>query len=161
MDRPAELANGVQAELDRRHRITALTIHSLLVVTPLLSLFVFAGKGYLYPHDNPSVDVTWKICVVIFGLGSIVLRRTRFAAMRLKDIGALRGPIGLIITLEKTTLQLAVLGAVIAVMGFICTLMTGNPRYTYGAGLVAIVVLLYCYPTKTSWRRTVQQFAQE
>jgi hypothetical protein len=79
--------------------------------------------------------------------------------MRLQDIGGLKGTTGLLITLEKTTLQLALLGAGIAALGFIGTLMTGNDVYTYWAGLIAIVVLVYCYPSKKAWQRTVEQFA--
>lgn len=43
--------------------------------------------------------------------------------------------------------------------GFIAMLLTGNDFYTYGAGLVGLAVLLYCYPTRSSWVRTLQQFA--
>jgi hypothetical protein len=63
-------------------------------------------------------------------------------------------------TLEKTTLQVALIGAALSVLGFVATLMTGNDFYTYGAGLIAVVILLYCYPTRTSWQRTVLRFAR-
>ncbi|MDQ3473115.1 MAG: hypothetical protein M3447_05195, partial [Acidobacteriota bacterium] len=61
---------------------------------------------------------------------------------------------------EKTTLQVALIGASLSVLGFVATLTTGNDFYTYGAGIIAIVILLYCYPTKTSWIRTIQRFAR-
>lgn len=79
--------------------------------------------------------------------------------MRLQDIGALKGAIGLLATLEKTTLQLALLGAGIAALGFMGTVLTANEIYTYWAGLIAIVVLVYCYPSRKAWQRTLQQFA--
>ena len=79
--------------------------------------------------------------------------------MRLQDIGGLEGASGLLRTLEKTTLLVALIGSAISVMGFIATLLSGNDFYTYGAGLVGVAVLLYCYPTRSSWNRTVQQFA--
>ena len=37
-------------------------------------------------------------------------------------------------------------------------LVTGNDRYTYWAGLIAVVVLIYCYPGRRSWTRTLQMF---
>lgn len=80
--------------------------------------------------------------------------------MRLQDIGALSGASGLLRTLEKTTIQVALIGASISAMGFVVTLLTGNDFYAYGASLVGIFVLLYCFPTLSSWRRTLQQFAQ-
>jgi hypothetical protein len=80
--------------------------------------------------------------------------------MRLQDIGALQGAQGLIRTLEKTTLQLALIAAAVVAIGFITTLLTGNEFYTYTGGAVGLVVLAYCYPTKRSWLRTVQRFAE-
>jgi hypothetical protein len=81
--------------------------------------------------------------------------------MRLQDIAALNGASGLLQTLEKTTLQVALLGSVIAVIGFVATVLTGNDFYTYGAGLVSFAVLLYVYPTRKSWVRTLRQFSSE
>ena len=81
--------------------------------------------------------------------------------MRLQDIAALRGLSGLLITLERTTLRVAFLGATIAVIGFVGTLITANDFYSYGAGLVAIAVLWYCYPVRTSWEQAVRRFSPE
>lgn len=150
---------AVDAELGRRHKATAITVAGLLIATILLSLVAFISKGFLRPQNNPSLDIALRISILIFGLGAIALRRTRFSAMRLQDIGGLAGASGLLRTLEKTTLLVAVIGAGIAVMGFIATLLSGNDFYTYGAGLVGAAVLLYCYPTRSSWHRTLQQFA--
>jgi hypothetical protein len=115
----------------------------------------------LTARSNPSLDIAVRIGILIFGLGAIALRRTQFASMRLQDIAALRGPSGLLITLERTTLRVALLGAVIAVIGFGATLMTGNDFYSYGAGLVAVCVLWYCYPVRVSWEQAVRRFSPE
>ena len=80
--------------------------------------------------------------------------------MRLQLFGALGGASALLKTLEKTTLQVALIGAVLSVLGFVATLITANDFYTYGASPIALVILLYCYPTKTSWIRTIQRFAR-
>jgi hypothetical protein len=159
VESPKQLAGNVQAELIRRHKAAATTIAGLLVAVVLLSIVAFLGKRFFTQQQNPSVDVGLRIAILILGLGAIALRRTRFATLRLQDIGALKGATGLLATLEKTTLQLAVLGAGIAALGFIGTLVTGNDIYTYWAGLIAIVVLLYCYPSRKSWIRTVEKFA--
>ena len=150
---------AVQAELSRRHKATAITVAGLLIATILLSFVTFLSKNFLRPQNNPPLDIALRISILIFGLGAIVLRRTRFSAMRLQDIGGLEGASGLLRTLEKTTLLVALIGAAISVMGFVATLLSGNDFYTYGAGLVGVAVLLYCYPTRSSWERTLQQFA--
>lgn len=154
------LPETVETELIHRHKATATTVLALLVGTILLCLIAYLSKRFLSPQNNPSLDIAVRIVIMIFGLGSIVLRRTRFATMRLQDIGALGGASALLKTLEKTTLQVALIGAILSVLGFVATLMTANDFYTYGAGLIAVVILLYCYPTKTSWIRTIQRFAR-
>ena len=154
------LSTIVEEELRRRHKATATTIISLLVATVLLCIIAYLmSRRFVGQQNNPSLDIAVRITIMIFGLGSIVLRRTRFAAMRLQDIGALRGASGLLLTLEKTTLQVALIGGALTLMGFAATFLTGNDFYTYGAGIVAIVILLYCYPTRRSWERTVLRFA--
>lgn len=131
-----------------------------MVGAVLIAIAAFISKSFLRQQHNPSVDIALRITILIFGLGAIALRRTRFATMRLQDIGALAGASGLLRTLEKTTIQVALIGAAISAMGFFSTILTGNDFYTYGATLVAIFVMLYCFPTRTSWRRTLEQFAR-
>ena len=140
-----------QAELARRHKAAATTVLGLIVATVLLSVLAFLAKPYLNENPNLVIDMAVRIVILILGLGSVVWRRTKFQPMRLQDIYGLGGVTGLLKTLEKTTIQLAVLGAAIASIGFIATLMTGNERYTFWAGAIAIIVFVYCYPTKSSW----------
>lgn len=155
------LTADVQSELTRRHAATARTVKSLLVGVVLLCVLALVSKRFLTQRSNPSLDITVRISILIFGLGAIALRRTQFANLRLQDIAALQGSSGLLITLQRTTLRVAILGAVIAVIGFVGTLMTGNDFYTYGAGLVAVAVLWYSYPIRTSWEQAVKQFSAE
>jgi hypothetical protein len=149
-----------QAELTRRHKAVATTVAGLIVGTILLSVVAYLGREYFRQQPNPSLDIASRIAILIMGLGSIAWRRTKFATLRLQDIGALQGAAGLIRTLEKTTLQLALIAAAIVAIGFITTLLTGNEFYSYTGGAVGLVVLLYCYPTKRSWVKTIQRFAE-
>ena len=155
-----QIGRDFQAELARRHAATVRVVVGLLTLTAILSIIAFVGKDRFRQQSNPSADIAVRITILILGLGSVVFRRTRFATMRLQDITALLGVSGLLRTLAGTTLQIAVIGATISILGFGATLMTGNDFYTYGAGLVGFVVLLYCYPTRASWERAVRKFAQ-
>lgn len=155
------LTASVQSELTRRHKATATMVKSLLVGVVLLCVLAFVSKKFLTQRSNPSLDIAVRICTLIFGLGAIALRRTQFGTMRLQDIAALRGATGLLITLQRVTLRVALLGAIIAIIGFVGTVMTGNDFYSYGAGLVAICVLWYCYPVRTSWEQAVRRFSPE
>lgn len=161
VERPKQLAGALEAELIRRHKAAATTVAGLLIATVLLAIVAFLGKRFFTIQQNPSLDMGIRITILAFGLGAIALRRTKFSTMRLQDIGALNGTSGLLKTMEKTTVQLALLGSGIAALGFIGTLATGNDIYTYWAGLIAIVVLLYSYPSRNAWRRTIQQFGPD
>jgi peptidoglycan/LPS O-acetylase OafA/YrhL len=152
-------STSAESELDSRHKSTRFTVLALLVGVVLLCVLAYVSKRFLTPQPNPSLDIAVRITILIFGLGAVALRRTKFSAMRLQDIAGLKGPHGLLVTLQRTTLQVAGLGVVIAVVGFVATLMTANDFYAYGACLVAIAVLLYCYPTRKSWERSLQRFA--
>ena len=150
-----------QSELARRHKAAATTVLGLLVATVLLSVVAFLAKPYLVEQPNVVLDMAVRIVILVLGLGAVVWRRTKFQPMRLQDIVGLAGVTGLLRTLEKTTIQLALLGAGIASIGFIVTLMTGNERYTYWAGIIAIIVFVYCYPTRQSWLRALYRFTDK
>jgi hypothetical protein len=150
-----------QAELVRRHKAAATTVLGLLVATVLLSVLAFLGKPYFTVRDNPSLYFAVRIIILMIGLGAVVRRRTKFKTIRLRDIVGLAGVTGLLKTLEKTTIQLALFGAATAVTGFIATLMTGDDGYSYLAGAVAVLVLIYCYPTKSSWLRALYKFTEK
>jgi peptidoglycan/LPS O-acetylase OafA/YrhL len=153
------LPANVQAELLRRHKSTVTTVLSLIVAVVLLCVLAFVSQKFLVQRSNPSLDIGVRISILIFGLGAIALRRTRFAKMRLQDIAALQGPSGLIITLQKTTLLVALIGLAVALIGFVATLMSGAPLYTYQAGVVAAAVLLYGYPVRASWEQALKRYS--
>ena len=158
METSSALTADVQTELLRRHKTTSTTVLALLIAVVLLSVLAFVMQKFLTPGGNRSIDVAVRIVILIFGLGAITLRRTQFAKMRLQDIAGLRGASGLLIALQRTTLRVALIGIVIAAVGFVATLLTGIPVYTYQAGVVAVAVLVYGYPFRTAWEQALRRF---
>ena len=135
-----------QTELARKHKAAATTVLGLLVAVILLCVIAFVSRSYLeLKPPNLSLDWATRLVVLFLGLGAIVWRRNRFSAMRLQDIAGVAGVTGLIKTLESTTLQLALVAAAIALIGFAVTLIQGNELYTYWSCAIAVVVLIYCY----------------
>jgi len=153
---PAE----VQAELARRHKSAATTVVGLLVATILLSVVAFLARPYFIQKPNPPLDIAVRIAILVIGLGAVVWRRTKFAPMRLQDIVGVAGVSGLLQTLEKTTIQIALFAVAITGIGFISTLVTGNEWYTYWASAISVILFIYCYPMKSSWYQAVQRFTQ-
>ena len=150
----------VQAELARRHKSAATTVAGLLVATILLSVVAFLARPYFIYKPNRPLDIAVRITILIIGLGAVAWRRTKFATMRLQDIVGLAGVTGLLQTLEKTTIEIALFAAAISIIGFVSTLVIGSEWYMYWTSAIAVIVLIYCFPLKSSWNQAVRRFTQ-
>jgi hypothetical protein len=153
------LPPNVRDELTKRHKAAAVTIVGLVIATLLLSIIAYVGRSYFRQQGDSTIDLAVRLVVFVLGAGSIVWRRTKFSSMRLQDIGALQGALGVLKTLERTTLQVALLSVAVAVSGYVTTAMSGNPLYTYWSALIAIILLVYHYPRRASWNNAVLKYA--
>ncbi len=152
-------SQNTQDELSRRYRKALLIVAAFLVLDILLVLIAFFASNSLYRAGDPSIVMALWIAILVFGLGAFVLRRTRFAALRLKDIAAVKGVSALLKTLQDTTIQVASIGGAIALMGFLIMILTADWTNMLRAGGVAAIVLIYCYPFYGAWQRVVTQLA--
>jgi hypothetical protein len=157
-----QTSGSVQEELKRRHRTAAMVIGAFLGLTVALALIAFFEHDSLFrPGGDQNLAIALWIAILIFGLGSFALRRTKFQAMRLRDIAALRGLSGLLATLQGTTIQIAFIGLAIALMGFVVTIITGHYGDMFRAGAIAAIVLLSAYPQRSAWQRFVRSIEAE
>ena len=148
---------NVLDELRRRHRSAATVVVAFFILdVVLLAIAYFAGPS-LYRTGDPSIVMGLWIAILVFGLGAFVLRRTKFAALRLKDIAAVKGTSALLKTLQDTTIQVASIGGAIALMGFMITILTGDWTNMLRAAGVAAIVLIYGYPFRSAWQQVVIQ----
>jgi hypothetical protein len=151
----AQTVEGTQGELIRRHTSAANVVKLVGVFTLLLMLVALSGVLASAVRFNPTAANTLRFIIVFLGVGAIVFRRTRFAAMRLQDIAALRGASGLLQTLQTTTVIVALIAALIASLGLAISLMTGGTDMLY-FGVIAFAVLAYCYPRRAAWQSVVR-----
>ena len=156
MNSQAYTPADVQIELRRRHRFAVMVVAAFFVLTLILVAVAFLGLKAMTRTGDPHLPMYLWIVILTLGLGAFALRRTRFAAMRLQDIAALRGTSGLLQTLQGTTVQIATLAGAIALLGFIIAIHTGNEFDMLRAGGVACIVLVYCFPFRGGWERVVQ-----
>ncbi|HET6862413.1 MAG TPA: hypothetical protein VFH91_05180 [Pyrinomonadaceae bacterium] len=153
------LPPNVREELIKRHKAASVTIVGLVVAILLLSIIAYLARPYFRQQVDSSIDLAVRLVVFVLGAGSIVWRRTKFATMRLQDIGSLQGALGVMKTLERTTIQVALLSEGVAVSGFLATAMTGNALYSYWSGVIAIILLVYHYPRRASWNNALLKYA--
>jgi hypothetical protein len=152
---------GWSNELSQRHRTATIFVVGFLVLDIVLLAIAYAAADRLYRPRDPSLGMALWIAILVFGLGAFVLRRTRFGAMRLKDIAALKGVSGLLKTLQDTTVQIAFIGGAVGLMGFMLVILSGDWTYTLRAVGVSIIVLIYGYPFRSAWERITRQLSSE
>jgi hypothetical protein len=152
---------GWSNELSRRHRTATMFVLGFLLLDILLLAVAYVGADRLYRPRDPSLIMGLWIAILIFGLGAFVLRRTKFAAMRLKDVAALKGASGLLKSLQDTTIQVACIGGAIGLMGFMLVILSGDWTFTLRAIGVSAIVLVYGYPFRNAWERAARQLVLE
>ena len=138
-----------------------MVVVAFLVLDVGLVVLAFLASNSIYRAGDRSIVMGLWIAILVFGLGAFVIRRTRFAAMRLTDIAAVKGVSALLKTLQDTTIQVAAIGGAIALMGFVITILTADWTNMLRAGGVAAIVLIYCYPFRGAWQRVVTQLADK
>lgn len=156
----AAKTESVNDEIVRRHRVAANVVLAMLALTgTLVAIASVAGERFQQSRAiDPTLILALQVIIpLVFGLGAIAFRRTKFMALRLQDIASVRGTSALIYTLQRTTIMVALLGGAIAIAGFTSTVLTGEREGTFRAGLIAVAVLIYCYPRRAAWQRVVEQ----
>lgn len=149
----------VYDELTRRHRTATLAVLFCFALDILLLVIAYFAAERIFRPADPKIAMGLWIAILICGLGVFALRRTRFSAMRLKDVAAVKGVSALLKTLQGTTIQVASIAVAIALMGFIITIITADWTNMLRAAGVSVIVLFYCYPFKSAWQRAVRELA--
>ncbi len=157
----SQTVESTQDELDRRHRQAVRVISWMSVITLSLIVLALAIAPRLSLDSGPIASNSLLFIILFLGLGSLIFRRTKFATMRLRDIAALRGASGLLETLQRTTVSVALIGGLISVLGFIFALMTGVGKNVFYPSVIAAAVLLYDYPRRAAWQNVVASMGRE
>ena len=153
------MAADIQSELDRRHRSATMVVFFFFALDVVLVAIAYFAAERIFRPANPQLAFGLWLVILVCGLGVFVLRRTRFSAMRLQDLAVVKGVSAMLRTLQGTTIQVAAIGGAIGLLGFIITIITGDWSNMLRAAGVSVIVLLYCYPFKSAWQRTVRQLA--
>ena len=156
----AQTVEKTQDKLSRRYGAALRVVVAALLFTLLLVALASAGVLTGSLNFNPTLAGALRITIVFLGIGAVVFRRTRFSAMRLQDIAALRGESGLLETLQWTTIYVALIGGAIALLGFVISMMTVWTDMLWLGG-IAVIVLLYAYPRRAAWQRVVEALGEE
>lgn len=156
----AQTVDGTQGELERRHSAAVRVVSLVFMVTLALGALALVVAPRAKFSADPVVANSLLIVILFLGLGAVAFRRTKFSAMRLQDVAGLRGVGGLLETLQRTTVYVALIGGLIAVLGFAFALLTGDGTNMLYPGVIAAAVLLYAYPRRAAWGAVVRALGE-
>ena len=135
-------------------------VASLVVLGFSVSVGVFALIGRLIdPPETLSISERLNslipAIVIVLAMGVIVLRRVWMSAMVMR-VATRTGVPATLNRLLQMTLVCAALSEMVAVVGFMFYMVTGNYRYSLMLCLVSLLLLFYtAFPRRGEWERAV------
>lgn len=150
-----EISAGNLAELEKRYRTTVFIVLAQILVTLILIVvawFIVSTSETNFPAQ--SLTTLW-VAVLFIAIGSFLLRRLFFGWDRLKNIALLKGVSGLLSTLQTNSIILGAMAEIVAIIGFLIAIFSGNSSDMIRAGVIALVVFLVNFPRKNIWKKIV------
>lgn len=151
----AEISAENRNELEKRYRTTTIVIaFQIFTVIVLIVAAWFAAQNSNNSVSDQTLTTLW-VAVLFIAVGAFLARRMLFGWERLKNTVLLKGVKGLIQTLQTNAIILGVIGEIVAIMGFLIALLSGNKWEMFRAGAIALVVFLANFPRKKVWEKIV------
>jgi H+/Cl- antiporter ClcA len=144
-----------RSELEKRYRSTVIVIvFQIFTVIALIIAAWFVAQTSENSITNQSLTTLW-VAVLFIAVGAFVLRRLIFNWERLKNTALLKGIKGLIQKLQINSIILGAIAEIVAIMGFLIAVLSGNKWDVFRAGAIALVVFLANFPRKSNWEKIV------
>jgi hypothetical protein len=140
-------------------------VASMIVLAFCVSVGVLMIAGSLVnPPDmlpySERLNSIIPAVVIVMAMGVIVLRRIWMAAMVMR-VAARTGVSATLNRLLQMTVVCAALSGLVAIVGFIFYMLTGNYRYSLILCTVSLLLLLYtAFPRRGEWERAVAAAAK-
>ena len=140
-------------------------VASMVVLAFCVSVGVFALIGSLIdpPETLPyseRLNSMIPAVVIVMAMGVIVLRRVWMSAMVMRV--AMRTDVSATLNrLLQMTVVCAALSELVAIVGFMFYMLTGNYKYSLMLFLVSLLLLFYtAFPRRGEWERAVAAAAK-
>jgi hypothetical protein len=155
-----KLTNENLLELEKRYRMTILTVFAQILVTIILTVaaWVVVNKTEISPSEQ-TMTTLWVAILFIAG-GSFVLRRLFNGWDRLRNAALLNGVSGVLGLLQKNAVILGVFAEIISIIGFVITVFSGNSSDMFRSAAIALVVFFINFPRKKVWKTIVSNLQE-
>jgi hypothetical protein len=145
--------------------VAAYRTGSMIVAALAFSIGIYFAIGLLLTGQRPGdvdADSLRKIVypvAVVLAAASILLRRFLLGWPRIEALGASHGSAGVARHLLNATLVSAALGELVAVLGLVMAILGGDFMDMVRLGGIGLVLIVFSYPRKRAWNRTIDHFA--
>lgn len=149
-----------QKALDHSFRTTVIIVLAFCFTPVLLvglGYFIGAKGGVI--RDIETYLLLTKVAyggALIAGLAVVALRRFWMSFMR----GGKSPAPALLKKLRILALLSAGLGEIVAIIGFIAFSLSGDYQFCWRLGVVGLLLILYSFPRRWEWERTLATHAQ-
>jgi hypothetical protein len=125
----------------------------------LATVFVYMLISYfISPRDPVSGSETWSkpvfACVIGIGLMVVILRRIMLSQIVMGK-AVLRGMNAVLDKLMTMTIVCLAVAELVALLGLVLYMLTGDYQYSWRLGIVSIFLILYSFPRRGEWKRAV------
>jgi hypothetical protein len=144
-----------QRAIDERIKTASILVFAFCVS---VGVFALIGRFIAPPEIAPGTESYISIIpaiVIVLAMGVIILRRVWLSTFVMGM--ATRGGVPATLNrLMQMTIVCAALSEMVAVVGLLSFLLTGNYRYSLVLCLVSLMLLLYtAFPRRGEWTRAV------
>lgn len=144
-----------QRAIGERFKIASIIVFAFSV---FIGVFALIGR-LIGPLErlpgNERLDSIIPAVVIVLAMGVIILRRVWWSAL-VMGMATRKGAPATLNRLLQMTIVCAGLSGMIAIVGFMSYLLTGNYRYSLILYLVSLLLLFYtAFPRRGEWERAV------
>lgn len=144
-----------QKAADQTYRLSVIIVLAFCftpVLLMVLGRFIHARAAY---YDPATLELIKKLAygsALLLGLLVVVLRRFGMAWITGKRQ---RSVSSVLSNLRLLTLVSAVLGELVALVGFVAFSLTSDYEYCWRLGVVSLLLVLYSFPRRWDWDRAI------
>lgn len=139
--------------LEKRYRTSLIAVSVQILVMLVLTVIAWFVITYSSNDISEQANMALWATILLVAAGSFVLRRMLFSWEKLKSVALLKGIPGLLDNLQANTILLGALGEVVAIMGFLVAVLSGNKFEMLRAGAISLIVFLINFPRKSVWQK--------
>jgi hypothetical protein len=144
-----------QRAISERYKVASIIVFAFCVT---VVVFMVIGRFIEPPEIVPGSERLNSIVpavVLVLALGVIVIRRVWMAVL-VMGVAARAGVSAVLNRLSQMTIVCAALSEMVAIVGLMFYMLTGNYRYSVILNLVSLMLLFYtAFPRRGEWERAV------